>query len=128
MKRRHFLKHSSAGLLTILGAQEAQQKNVPKLAFSTLGCPEWSFEKILESAVQNGYQGIELRGIQKDMDLTVSPLFNSPSNIQNTLKLCKKLVSLLLIWVHQPIYIGQMQQNEKAIWTRQRDLSIWRLL
>ncbi len=92
MKRRHFLKHSSAGLLTILGVQQviAQKKYVPKLAFSTLGCPEWSFEKILESAVQNGYQGIELRGIQKDMDLTVSPLFNSPSNIQNTLKLCKK--------------------------------------
>lgn len=34
-----------------------------KLAFSTLGCPTWSFDKIINEAVNNGYDGIELRGI-----------------------------------------------------------------
>ncbi|HEX4204697.1 MAG TPA: sugar phosphate isomerase/epimerase family protein [Ktedonobacteraceae bacterium] len=32
-----------------------------KLAFSTLACPQWSIEKIVEQAAQLGYNGIELR-------------------------------------------------------------------
>src|SRR5688572_17599919 len=32
------------------------------LAFSTLGCPGWSIETILEKAVEFGYGGIEWRG------------------------------------------------------------------
>ncbi len=39
-----------------------------KLAFSTLGCPGWSFEQIIETAASCGYQGIELRGIQNGME------------------------------------------------------------
>lgn len=38
-----------------------------KLAFSTLGCPDWTLEQILETGRQYGYQGIELRGIQGGM-------------------------------------------------------------
>lgn len=33
-----------------------------KLAFSTLGCPEWSIEQIIDMAVAHGYSGVELRG------------------------------------------------------------------
>ncbi len=32
-----------------------------KFAFSTLACPAWSVEQIIENAVQMGYEGIELR-------------------------------------------------------------------
>ena len=32
-----------------------------KLAFATLGCPEWTLEKIAEFAGKNGFEGIELR-------------------------------------------------------------------
>lgn len=39
-----------------------------KLAFSTLGCPEWSIEQVLEAASQYGYAGVELRGIQDGME------------------------------------------------------------
>lgn len=38
-----------------------------KLAFSTLGCPNWSFEQILTNAQAMGYQGVEIRGIQGEM-------------------------------------------------------------
>lgn len=41
-----------------------------KLAFSTLGCPDWSFEQVVENARAMGYQGIELRGIQGEMRAT----------------------------------------------------------
>jgi sugar phosphate isomerase/epimerase len=32
-----------------------------KFAFSTLACPQWSIETVIEKAVQFGYDGIELR-------------------------------------------------------------------
>ncbi|HLZ58447.1 MAG TPA: sugar phosphate isomerase/epimerase family protein [Ktedonosporobacter sp.] len=32
-----------------------------KLAFSTLACPRWSIEQVVENAVRLGYDGIELR-------------------------------------------------------------------
>lgn len=32
-----------------------------KFSFSTLGCPKWSLEQIIENAIKYGYDGIELR-------------------------------------------------------------------
>jgi len=34
---------------------------VSRLAFSTLACPGWSLERVVEAAGQYGYQGVELR-------------------------------------------------------------------
>ena len=38
-----------------------------KLAFSTLGCPDWTFEEIFATAKDMGLDGIEVRGIGKEM-------------------------------------------------------------
>jgi len=38
-----------------------------KLSFTTLGCPDWSFEKILHEASAMGFQGIEIRGLDGEM-------------------------------------------------------------
>ena len=38
-----------------------------KLAFSTLGCPDWNFDRILEQAREMGYRAIEVRGIEGEM-------------------------------------------------------------
>ncbi len=38
-----------------------------KLSFTTLGCPDWSFDKILFEAQQMGYHAIEIRGIEGQM-------------------------------------------------------------
>jgi sugar phosphate isomerase/epimerase len=40
-----------------------------KLSFSTLSCPDWSWERIVAEASRLGYDGIELRGIEGEMDL-----------------------------------------------------------
>src|SRR5215467_8669129 len=61
----------------------------PKLSFSTLGCPEWTFSQILEFATANHYDGIELRGLQKEMDLTKCKEF-SKENISSTLQQLKE--------------------------------------
>jgi sugar phosphate isomerase/epimerase len=40
-----------------------------RLAFSTLGCPNWELEQIAEVACNLGYDGIELRAVGGDLDL-----------------------------------------------------------
>ena len=40
-----------------------------KLGFSTLGCPNWGIEQIVEAARANGYEGVELRCYNGSLDL-----------------------------------------------------------
>jgi sugar phosphate isomerase/epimerase len=88
--RRQFLKTSAAFAATVaIGDQFDLKKEKLRLSFSTLGCPDWSFEKITDFAVANDYTGLEIRGIQKQMDLTKCKEFNSAENIAATAKLMK---------------------------------------
>ena len=49
-----------------------------KLSFTTLSCPNWSWEKVLDEAERIGYDGIEVRGIQGEMYLPkVEPFLRS---------------------------------------------------
>jgi sugar phosphate isomerase/epimerase len=43
------------------------------MAFSTLGCPAWSWKNILDQADRLGYAAIELRGVAGEMDLPKVP-------------------------------------------------------
>ena len=61
-----------------------QDERSMKLAFSTLGCPDWTLEQIISSAVACGYDGIEFRGIGEHVELYESPHFSSPESIRAT--------------------------------------------
>lgn len=60
------------------------KKQKVKLSFSTLGCPDWSFDKIIEVAAKNGYKAIEIRGIQRELDLPKCPEFKNAEAIKLT--------------------------------------------
>jgi sugar phosphate isomerase/epimerase len=47
------------------------------LAFTTLACPNWSWEQTIQRAVEYGYQGLELRGVEGEMDLTRAAPFTA---------------------------------------------------
>ena len=47
------------------------------ISFSTLGCPKWTWQQVLDSAVSLGYAGVELRGLEGQMDLTLRPEFSA---------------------------------------------------
>ena len=79
--RREFLKTTAMTGLAYATTSFDFKKYKPLLSFSTLGCPDWSFETILNFAVENGYDGIELRGIQRQLDLTKCAEFSSKENI-----------------------------------------------
>ncbi len=55
-----------------------------KLSFSTLGCPDWSYIKILENAKKMGYDAISVRCIERKTDLALIPEF-MPENRKMTL-------------------------------------------
>ncbi|PWT92378.1 MAG: xylose isomerase, partial [Blastocatellia bacterium] len=46
-----------------------------KLAFSTLGCPNWELGQVIETAIRLGYAGVELRALGGSLDLLGRPEF-----------------------------------------------------
>ncbi len=89
--RREFLQTSSVLLAAaMIGSSFDTKKDTLNLSFSTLGCPDWTFQQIIDFAVLHGYSGLEIRGIQREMDLTRCNEFNSPENIKATVKKMKK--------------------------------------
>ncbi len=45
------------------------------LCFSTLACPDWSWQQILQHGPQFGYQGVEIRLLERETNLLVRPEF-----------------------------------------------------
>lgn len=88
--RRTFLQNAS---LLLAGAMMSYsfdlKKKKPLLSFSTLGCPDWSFGKITDFAVEHGYHGIEFRGLQREMDLTKCNEFRTGLNRKSTVQLMR---------------------------------------
>src|SRR5919201_253357 len=46
-----------------------------KLAFSTLGCPDWELDTVVEAARRHGYEAVELRALGGSLDLLGRPEF-----------------------------------------------------
>nr|WP_294949893.1 sugar phosphate isomerase/epimerase family protein [uncultured Mucilaginibacter sp.] len=88
--RRKFLQTSS---LLLAGAAVASsftsKKDKPLLSFSTLGCPDWDFARIIDFAALHGYSGLELRGIMREMDLTKVKELATAESRKDTLQLMK---------------------------------------
>src|SRR5258705_13755446 len=54
-----------------------------RLAFSTLGCPNWELERIAQAARAYGYAAVELRAIGGELDLLERPGFQ-PGTVEAT--------------------------------------------
>ncbi len=46
-----------------------------KVAFSTLGCPQWELPEVVRAARENNYQAVELRALGGELDLLNRPEF-----------------------------------------------------
>lgn len=85
--RREFLQATSTLVAGSFGISSFTfKKNPPLLSFSTLGCPDWTLQQIVDFATQHHYQGIEVRGILRQLDLSKCKEF-SKENKSATLKL-----------------------------------------
>ncbi|HSD65792.1 MAG TPA: sugar phosphate isomerase/epimerase family protein [Vicinamibacteria bacterium] len=114
--RRRFLSTLGAGLAApaILRAQ-ARSKRYP-IAFSTLGCPAWSWKTILDTADRLGYAALELRGIAGEMDLPKVPEL-SGTRLAGT----KKDLAALGLVVSDLGASARMHEKDPAVRERQLD-------
>jgi len=87
--RRAFLE-TSVGFIALaaLNPLFKENKRSEKLAFSTLGCPDWSLKQIVDCSVKNDYKGFEIRGLAGEMDLPKCSEFNK-TNLPASLRLIK---------------------------------------
>jgi sugar phosphate isomerase/epimerase len=114
--RRDFLKTAALAGLAFATNSFDFKKYTPLLSFSTLGCPDWSFETILNFAVENGYQGIELRGIQRQLDLTQCAQFNSKENILAACKLItEKKLSIVDLGASAEMHHADAAERKKSL-------------
>lgn len=117
--RRKFIKTGSAslGALALSGIPIALPPKKPLLAFSTLGCPKWSWTEILDSAKQYGYNGIEIRGLLGEMDLIKRPEFNSKKSATISLKQAKeKQIKIAGLGSS-----ANLHHQDQALWQKDED-------
>ena len=48
-----------------------------KLGFTTLGCPAWDLDTICRRGAEFGFEGVDFRGLQEDIDITVAREFTT---------------------------------------------------
>jgi sugar phosphate isomerase/epimerase len=84
LTRRQFIGSAAAVFPAIVKTAANKPARLP-LAFSTLGCPKWDWKQILDTASQNGFAALELRGLLDEMDLTKSPQFTG-ARLKESLK------------------------------------------
>jgi sugar phosphate isomerase/epimerase len=81
-----------------------------KISFSTLGCPDWTWKEIIATAKDFGYDGIEVRGIAKEMYVPNIKEF-SEENIMET----KEKLSNLNLEISCLTSASYIQKSEKYI-------------
>lgn len=89
-----------------------------KIAFTTLGCPDWEWSKIIDEAKAMGYDGIEVRGVMGEMDLTkIEPFL--PENQEATKRqLAEKGLEIIClgssVFFHSPEHFDAKIEEGKA--------------
>lgn len=84
-----------------------------KISFSTLGCPDWSWEDITSVAVDLGFDGIEIRGIGNEIYVPHAKPFIG-SNLENSIQRLKRL-NLEVPCITSSCYLFNKLKIEKYI-------------
>jgi sugar phosphate isomerase/epimerase len=115
--RRSFIATLGAGLTAAPALLRAQSRSARyPIAFSTLGCPNWSWKTILENADTLGYAALELRGIAGEMDLPKVPEF-----IGTRLAEAKKDLAALGLYVSDLGASSRMHEKDPKVREAQFD-------
>ena len=115
--RRAFLG-LTVGLLGtgLLSHAMPAKKQKMQLAFSSIGCPDWPLDRIVKFARDKGYQGIELRGLLRELDLPRSSDFNSPEKIRAARKLVEDNgLKFVCLGASAPLHHPEGPKREQSI-------------
>jgi sugar phosphate isomerase/epimerase len=100
---------------TIVADKFSFKKDKQLLSFSTLGCPDWSFQQIVDFAVKHKYDGLEIRGIKRELNLPKCPEFSN-DNIAATIKLMKeKKLAFVDLGSSATLHFAEGAERDKQI-------------
>jgi sugar phosphate isomerase/epimerase len=117
LTRRSFLATLGTGLAVAPALLRAQSRSARyPIAFSTLGCPAWTWKTILDSAAKLGYVGLELRGLAGEMDLPKVPEF-----IGTRLAAARRDLAALGLTVSNLGASARMHEKDPAVRAQQLD-------
>lgn len=68
-----------------------------RLAFSTLGCPDWKFSEIFSTAVDLRFDGIEIRGVANELYVPKIRAFDSDHINKNMAKLTSANIEIPIL-------------------------------
>lgn len=89
--RKEFLQNSAILVAASMTSSSfILLKDKPLLAFSTIACPDWTLRQAIDFAARHNYNGLEIRGIKRQMNLPEAIEFNSPENMESTLATMKE--------------------------------------
>jgi len=116
--RREFVKNTSVAISTValspLLFAKMEASKIP-IAFSTLGCPAWDWQKILTFAHDHGFSAVELRGMQGSMDLPSNPIF-APGRIEQTKKeIAEKNLRIACVSSSAQMYVEDPTKRAKEM-------------
>lgn len=124
--RREFLKTASSAVVVPLmwkAAKETQEARLP-LAFSTLGCPKWEWNKILNFAAQHGFAGIELRGLEGNLDLPSHAVFAADRMEQTKREIHASNVKIACVSSSANLYMQDPGKRAKELSDAQRFIDL----
>jgi len=74
LTRRQFAKSVSLAVAATAIPATCAEERLP-IAFSTLACPAWEWNKVLDYAASHHFAAVELRGLEGNLDLPSHPVF-----------------------------------------------------
>ena len=94
-----------------------------KLSFTTLGCPKWSLKEIVENASRMGFDGVELRGVKDEIDISRLPEFTT--DLEETKNLFSEYgVSVSAVDVSARFAVVSSEEKEKSFEETRRNLKV----
>lgn len=84
-----------------------------KIAFSTVGCPEWSWTDVYIMAKDLGFNGIELRGLENELNLLRTRPFNEVKAEETADKL--KKMNLSISCLASSCFLGGTDDEDEAL-------------
>ena len=114
INRRRFIAGSALSLALGRLGWAVDQKRLP-LAFSTLACPDWEWQKILTFAEANHFAAIELRGLMGTLDLPSRAEFAAERLAQTKQELAARGLKIACVSSSSAMHESDPEKHEKSL-------------
>jgi len=96
-----------------------------KIAFTTLGCPDWDLETACSRGKEYGFDGVDFRGIKDEIDITKLPAFTT--SIKETRKMIED-TGLSVSCISSSIRLCELEKREEYLEEAKRTIQVAREL